>query len=153
MEELFSLPGRKIKARLIVLDYQANLKNNNESPNELFVTLPSVHEREDDFQLENVGGYQDKDDADFVSPKKRGPKRKAPEEKKENAYQKRQEELAKQQEEFAAQQKRMREEAEAANVSLPAGQVPPSPAQEGSFQPWASQSPYPGTPGYDPERL
>ena len=98
MEELFSLPGRKIKARLIVLDYQANLKNNNESPNELFVTLPSVHEREDDFQLENVGGYQDKDDADFVSPKKRGPKRKAPEEKKENAYQKRQEELAKQQE-------------------------------------------------------
>ena len=111
MEELFSLPGRKIKARLIVLDYQANLKNNNESPNELFVTLPSVHEREDDFQLENVGGYQDKDDADFVSPKKRGPKRKAPEEKKENAYQKRQEELAKQQEEFAAQQKRMREEA------------------------------------------
>merc|ERR1712203_331514 len=33
-------------------------------------------------------------------------------------------------------------------------QVPPSPAQpatqEGSFQPWASQSPYPGTPGYDP---
>jgi len=153
VEELFSLPGRKIKARLIVLDYQANLKNNNESPNELFVTLPSVHEREDDFQLENVGGYQDKDDADFVSPKKRGPKRKAPEEKKENAYQKRQEELAKQQEEFAAQQKRMREEAEAANVSLPAGQVPPSPAQEGSFQPWASQSPYPGTPGYDPERL
>merc|ERR1712020_129243 len=49
----------------------------------------------------------------------------------------------------------MREEAEAANVSLPATQVPPSPAQpmaqEGSFQPWASQpSPYPGTPGYDP---
>ena len=129
VEELFSLPGRKIKARLIVLDYQANLKNNNESPNELFVTLPSVHEREDDFQLENVGGYQDKDDADFVSPKKRGPKRKAPEEKKENAYQKRQEELAKQQEEFAAQQKRMREEAEAANVSLPATQVPSSPAQ------------------------
>ena len=38
VEELFSLPGRKIKARLIVLDYQANLKNNNESPNELFVT-------------------------------------------------------------------------------------------------------------------
>merc|ERR1719186_82093 len=129
VEELFSLPGRKIKARLIVLDYQANLKNNNESPNELFVTLPSVHEREDDFQLENVGGYQDKEDADFVSPKKRGPKRKAPEEKRENAYQKRQEELAKQQEEFAAQQKRMREEAEAANVSLPATQVPPSPAQ------------------------
>jgi len=154
VEELFSLPGRKIKARLIVLDYQANLKNNNQSPDELFVTLPSVHEREDDFQLENVGGYQDKEDAEFASPKKRGPKRKAPEEKKENAYQKRQEELAKQQEEFAAQQKRLREEAETANVSLPAGQVPPSPAQpatqEGSFQPWASQSPYPGTPGYDP---
>ena len=155
VEELFSLPGRKIKARLIVLDYQANLKNNNQSPDELFVTLPSVHEREDDFQLENVGGYQDKEDAEFASPKKRGPKRKAPEEKKENAYQKRQEELAKQQEEFAAQQKRLREEAETANVSLPgAHQVPPSPAQpatqEGSFQPWASQSPYPGTPGYDP---
>merc|ERR1711902_251075 len=32
VEELFSLPGRKIKARLIVLDYQANLKNNNQSP-------------------------------------------------------------------------------------------------------------------------
>merc|ERR1719225_1961672 len=154
VEELFSLPGRKLFARLIVLDYQANLKNNNQSPDELFVTLPSVHEREDDFQLENVGGYQDKEDAEFASPKKRGPKRKAPEEKKENAYQKRQEELAKQQEEFAAQQKRLREEAETANVSLPAGQVPPSPAQpatqEGSFQPWASQSPYPGTPGYDP---
>merc|ERR1711884_1021076 len=44
VEELFSLPGRKIKARLIVLDYQANLKNNNQSPDELFVTLPSVHE-------------------------------------------------------------------------------------------------------------
>merc|ERR1719278_1568875 len=82
--------------------------------------------------------------------KKRGPKRKAPEEKKENAYQKRQEELAKQQEEFAAQQKRMREEADAANVSLPAASPAQPAPQEGSFQPWASQSPYPGTPGYDP---
>lgn len=156
VEELFSLPGRKIKARAIVLDYQGNLKNNNNSPDELFVTLPSVHEREDDFQLENVGGYQ-QDEPEFVSPKKRAPKRKVPEEKKENAYQKRQEELAKQQEEFAAQQKKQREEAESASVSLPTDPSPaapspaaPSPAApEGSFQPWA-ESPYPGTPGYDP---
>jgi cohesin complex subunit SCC1 len=145
VDELFNLPGRKIKARLIVLDYQGNLKNNNASPDELFVTLPSVHEREDDFQLENVGGHQD--DAEFASPKKRAPKRKVPEEKKENAYQKRQEELAKQQEEFAVEQKRLREQAESESVSLP---VPASPAgQEGSFQPWA-ESPYPGTPGFDP---
>merc|ERR1711881_109712 len=32
VEELFNLPGRKIRARFIVLDYQANLKNNNQSP-------------------------------------------------------------------------------------------------------------------------
>jgi len=180
VEELFNLPGRKIRARFIVLDYQSNLKTNGLSPDELFVTLPSVHEREDDFQLENVGGgYQE--EADVYSPKKRAPKRKAPEEKRENAYLKRQEELALQQEEFAAQQKILREQAaieaeaeaeaeleneraetvraeaeieqpqpESENVSLPVP-VPESPA----MVPEGSfqpwaESPFPGTPGFDP---
>jgi len=112
VEELFNFPGRRIKARLIIADYQINLKHKT-APDELFETLPGVDE--DELKLEHVGrgreGYypEDSEEEEVIEkPKKRALKRKAIEPPEKSAYQKRQEELAKQQEEFAEEQKRLR---------------------------------------------
>jgi len=113
VEELFNFPGRRIKARLIIADYQMNLKHKS-AADELFDTLPG-NENEDEMRLEHVGrgreGYYDGDseeDEEIEKPKKRALKRKAIEPPEKSAYQKRQEELAKQQEEFAEEQKKLR---------------------------------------------
>jgi len=113
VEELFNLPGRRIRSRVIILDYQNNLKMKSVA-DELFDTLPG-NSHHDDFHLDNVGGreqYQE-DDEDYVVTKRKAPKRKINEPPAKSAYLKRQEELARQQEEFSAQQKRVREEQEA----------------------------------------
>lgn len=109
VEELFSLPGRRIRARIIISDYQNNLKHKT-SEDELFDTLPG-NAHYDDIELEYVGGDQDEDYEERVEkPKKRAPKRKIQEPAEKSAYAKRQEELAQQQEQFAEQQKNLREE-------------------------------------------
>merc|ERR1711970_24297 len=110
VDELFNLPGRRIRARLIILDYQNNLKAKS-AADEHFDTLPGGLVQ-DDLHLDMVG-HREYDDDGMNSPKKRtAPKRKLPEPEK-SAYAKRQEELARQQEEFAKQEKRVREEQEA----------------------------------------
>merc|ERR1712130_529831 len=98
VDELFSLPGRKLYAKNVLVDYQNNLKITSVD-DEQFDTLPggSYHE---DLQLENVGlgGHQEEEESG--SPAKRGRKRKVSESPEKSAYLKRQEALAKQQEEF-----------------------------------------------------
>jgi len=120
VEELFNLPGRKLFAKHVLLDYQNNLKITS-TADEHFDTLPGVNYKDDNFQLENVGtGAGEEEEA---SPSKRGRKRKQPESPEKSAYLKRQEALAKEQENFLAEEKRRREslragEPEAVNNSL-----------------------------------
>jgi len=173
VEELFNLPGRRIRSRVIILDYQNNLKMKSVA-DELFDTLPG-NSHHDDFQLDYVGGkekdFYQEDDEDYVVPKRKAPKRKVNEPPEKSAYLKRQEELARQQEEFSAQQKRVREEQEAmqeekmrepepnvnislepnANISLePPVQEPQ--VQEGWGENFSTNNPagY-QTPGYEPQ--
>jgi len=158
VDELFNLPGRRIRARVIIADYQNNLKAKS-SADEHFDTLPGGLVN-DDLYLDNVGGH-DYDDEAMRSPRKRAVKRKLPEPAVKSAYAKRQEELARQQEEFAAQEKRVREEQEALqqqqslaqeqeqeraadpNISLPAPEVS-MPGQE----PWGTPGFSTNTPGF-----
>merc|ERR1719490_257695 len=120
VEELFNLPGRKLFAKHVLLDYRNNLKITS-TADEHFDTLPGVNYKDDNFQLENVGtGAGEEEEA---SPSKRGRKRKQPESPEKSAYLKRQEALAKEQENFLAEEKRRREtlragEPEAVNNSL-----------------------------------
>lgn len=158
VDELFNLPGRRIRARIIIVDYQNNLKAKSVA-DELFDTLPGGLVTED-LHLDRVGA-NDYDDDVMPSPKKRtAPKRKLPDPVK-SAYAKRQEELARQQEEFAKQEKRVREEQEALqqqqslvqdqeqeraadpNISLPAPEVS-LPGQE----PWATPGFSTNAPGF-----
>ena len=106
VDELFSLPGRKLFSRNIQVDYQNNLKITIIA-DEHFDTLPGGR-YQDDLQLENVGAGLD--DEESASPSKRGRKRKVAESPEKSAYLKRQEALAKQQEEFLAEEKRRKEE-------------------------------------------
>merc|ERR1719270_2079292 len=106
VEELFNLPGRKLFAKHVLLDYQNNLKITS-TADEHFDTLPGVNYKDDNFQLENVGTGTAEDEE--ASPSKRGRKRKQPESPEKSAYLKRQEALAKEQENFLAEEKRRRE--------------------------------------------
>merc|ERR1719220_1606252 len=67
VDELFNLPGRKIKARVIIADYQNNLKAKS-SADEHFDTLPGGLVN-DDLYLDNVGGH-DYDEEAMRSPRK-----------------------------------------------------------------------------------
>jgi len=160
VDELFNLPGRRIRARVIIVDYQNNLKAKSVA-DEHFDTLPGGQEN-DDLRLDKVGG-NDVDDDYVASPRKRAaPKRKLPDLPPEkSAYAKRQEELARQQEEFAKQEKRVREEQEALqqqqeqeragdpNISMPAPEVS-LPGQEGWATPgFSTNTPGFQTPAYD----
>ena len=133
VEELFNLPGRKLFAKHVLVDYQNNLKITS-TADEHFDTLPGVNYK-DDLQLENVGTGTG-EDGDEASPSKRGRKRKQPESPEKSAYLKRQEALAKEQENFLAEEKRRREQEalrgpqEANNSSLWGGQMA-SPASMG----------------------
>jgi len=157
VDELFNLPGRRIRARIIITDYQNNLKAKSVA-DEHFDTLPGGDG--DDLHLSNVG-ERDYDDEVMPSPRKRAAKRKLPDPPVKSAYAKRQEELARQQEEFAKQEKRVREEQEALqqqqslaqdqeqeraadpNISLPAPEVS-LPGQE----PWATPGFSTNAPGF-----
>ena len=108
VDELFSLPGRKLYAKNVLVDYQNNLKITSVD-DEQFESLPggSYH---DDLQLENVGLGGNQEEEESGSPAKRGRKRKVSESPEKSAYLKRQEALAKQQEEFLEEERRRREE-------------------------------------------
>ena len=106
VDELFNLPGRKLFARHVIVDYQNNLKITSVA-DEHFDTLPGGR-YQDDLQLENVGVAPEEEEG--ASPSKRGRKRKQNESPEKSAYLKRQEALAKQQEEWLQEEKRRREE-------------------------------------------
>lgn len=132
VEELFNLPGRKLFAKHVLVDYQNNLKITS-TADEHFDTLPGGNYK-DDLQLEHVGTGIGENDED-PSPTKRGRKRKQPESPEKSAYLKRQEALAKEQENFLAEEKRRREqeklrESQEVNSSWGAGQMA-SPAYSG----------------------
>ena len=158
VEELFSLPGRKLFARHVLVDYQTNLKIT-ATADEDFDTLPGGRGGQDDLQLENVGaGIEDEE----ASPSKRGRKRKQEKESPEkSAYLKRQEALAKQQEDFLQEERRRREEAlragppEAslgwggmASPAYPASMGYPTPVHETSYPGQQQEAATPGLPGH-----
>lgn len=131
VDELFNLPGRKLFAKHVLVDYQNNLKITS-TADEHFDTLPGGNYK-DDLQLEHVGTGTGEDEE--ASPTKRGRKRKQPESPEKSAYLKRQEALAKEQENFLAEEKRRREqeklrESQEVNSSW-AGQQMASPAYSG----------------------
>jgi len=158
VDELFNLPGRRIRAKLLIVDYQNNLKAKVAAADEQFDALPGGLVS-DELQLDKVGGNEYEDDQHSSPRKRAATKRKLPDKPPVNsAYAKRQEELARQQEEFARQEKRVREEQEAlqenergadSNMSLPAQDVS-FPGQENWPNPgFSTNEPGFQTPGYD----
>ena len=126
VDELFTLPGRRLFAKHVLVDYQNNLIIK-ATADEHFDTLPGGN-YQDDLQLENVGLGHDDEDA---SPSKRGRKRKQVEQEKtpekkqsiRESYLQRQEALAKQQEEFLAEEKRKQEQLRSGDPSGSVHQV------------------------------
>jgi len=140
VEELFSLPGRKLRAVMLNKDYQANLRVKAVSAEEQFETLPGGEELE----LEQVGAGE----ADVTaSPRRQTKRRKVAESPAQSAYARRQEELARQQEEFAREQEQLRagEASREASLALATPNTSWAELQGGAASPYPA--PPPATPG------